>query len=297
MVNSKKSRTLPSAPSKKSRRKLPSAPSKKSRGAPSKKSRGAPSKKSHGAPSKKSRGAPSKKSRGSNKNIVEKVRAHEPALAAYIGRFLRNNSPKNRRRIRVVNDELTYIDFKPKNNKEFREAIEEYINDPVKEMHKYGMVGNWDVSKVTDMSSLFENKDLRKGNFDLEEWDVSNVTNMSRMFLGANFNGFISKWDVSKVTDMTQMFEGSNFNNRLSKWDVSKVTDMSQMFYDTQVNDRGKRMARFVSEWDPKKLEEMYQMFSDSDVTAILAEKWGIEYDAPQPMWDVLDNIGDMTPM
>ena len=58
------------------------------------------------------------------------------------------------------------------------------------------------------------------------EWDVSRVTDMNRMFLGAkNFNSDISNWDVSRVSDMSHMFYNAKlFNGDLSKWDVSKVT-------------------------------------------------------------------------
>ena len=63
-----------------------------------------------------------------------------------------------------------------------------------------------DVSKITNMSSLFKNSIF---NGDISEWDVSNVTNMSGMFYDSNFtgkNGDISDWDVSNVEDMRQMF-------------------------------------------------------------------------------------------
>ena len=39
------------------------------------------------------------------------------------------------------------------------------------------------------------------------EWDVSCVTDMRSMFLGANaFNAAIDAWDVSSVTNMEDMF-------------------------------------------------------------------------------------------
>ena len=56
-------------------------------------------------------------------------------------------------------------------------------------------------------------------------WDVSLVTDMSSLFKGAAFfNEDISDWDVSEVTDMSHMFEGAKaFSQPLKKWDVSKV--------------------------------------------------------------------------
>ena len=41
---------------------------------------------------------------------------------------------------------------------------------------QYGPIGDWDVSRVTDMSGLF--KDKNSFNDDISRWDVSNVTNM-----------------------------------------------------------------------------------------------------------------------
>ena len=66
----------------------------------------------------------------------------------------------------------------------------------------------------------------------IENWDVSNVTNMSSLFANAHsFNQPLNKWNVSNVTSMKEMFEGANsFNQSLNDWNVSNVTDMSFMF-------------------------------------------------------------------
>ena len=72
----------------------------------------------------------------------------------------------------------------------------------------------------------------------ISEWDVSRVTDMSHLFQGAySFRGDLSKWDVSGVTDMKCMFFAVRFNCDLSKWDVSSVTDMSDMFLNTEAFD------------------------------------------------------------
>ena len=66
----------------------------------------------------------------------------------------------------------------------------------------YGPIEDWDVSKVTDMSKLFEY--YLNFNEDIGDWDVSAVTDMNNMFLTAsNFNQDITNWDVSAVTDMS----------------------------------------------------------------------------------------------
>ena len=50
-----------------------------------------------------------------------------------------------------------------------------------------GSMPHWDVSKVTDMSEAFKDKDTF--NADLSNWDVSSVTDMNKMFKNAeDFN-------------------------------------------------------------------------------------------------------------
>ena len=86
-----------------------------------------------------------------------------------------------------------------------------------------------DVSKITDMSYLFE-LDVR--NIDISKWDVSRVKNMRSMFVSCTlFNSDLSKWDVSGVEDMMDMFYNcKSFNSDLSKWNVSQVTGVYGMF-------------------------------------------------------------------
>ena len=93
-----------------------------------------------------------------------------------------------------------------------------------------GPIGDWDMSRVTDLSGIFH--EARAFNGDISKWDVSTIANMFGMFAGATaFNGDISTWDVSSVTDMSGMFHSATeFNGDISKWDVSSVINMSHMF-------------------------------------------------------------------
>ena len=56
----------------------------------------------------------------------------------------------------------------------------------------------------------------------IENWDVSNVTNMSSLFANAHsFNQPLNKWNVSNVRYMGGMFEyAESFNQPLNKWNV-----------------------------------------------------------------------------
>merc|ERR1711935_930132 len=113
-------------------------------------------------------------------------------------------------------------------------AVQAYNTDPAAATAKYGLIADWDVSAITDMSNLF--KDLKDFNADISSWDTSGVTSMYQMFYGmfydygaSAFNQPLS-FDTSSVTDMSGMFvEASAFNQPLS-FDTSSVTDMSGMF-------------------------------------------------------------------
>ena len=82
-------------------------------------------------------------------------------------------------------------------------------------------MADWDVSLVTDMSSLFSGKGFF--NADISRWDVSSVTNMLNMFYQAYaFNADISRWDVSSVIEMRHMFQNAYaFNKDISRWTTS----------------------------------------------------------------------------
>ena len=126
-----------------------------------------------------------------------------------------------------------------------------------------------DVSKITDMSGLFDHNDLRSFNGDISGWDVSKVTNMSAMFRNNSaFDGDISKWDVSKVTNMSEMFKSSSFDGDISGWNVNKVTNMSAMFRSSSFNGD-------ISGWDVSKVTNMSEMFRYSAFNGDIS-KWDV---------------------
>ena len=88
---------------------------------------------------------------------------------------------------------------------------------------RYGLISNWRVSRVTDMSGLFYNRTTFTG--DISNWNVTNVVNMSSMFKNSlTFNSDISTWNTISVSDMTAMFQGtSNFNQNLNSWPVPEI--------------------------------------------------------------------------
>ena len=118
-----------------------------------------------------------------------------------------------------------------------------------------------DVSQITDMSLLFNNKT----NFDQDigSWDVSNVTAMNNMFQGASvFNQNIGSWDVSSVTDMRAMFQSAtNFNQDISSWDVSSVTNMLLMFFLASAFDQN------LGAWDVSSVTKFGNMFNMANLS------------------------------
>ena len=97
------------------------------------------------------------------------------------------------------------------NNITLRHAVKDYLNNDFKIRHyiiyRYGEIGDWDVSNVTNMEGMFGcaygECVTNSFNQPLNKWNVSNVTNMDNMFRGAtSFNQPLNKWNVSNVTDM-----------------------------------------------------------------------------------------------
>ena len=144
----------------------------------------------------------------------------------------------------------------------FQQAVDECLaTNPVDGLctnSEYGIMPDWDVSKVTDMDRAFDGRDVF--NVDISNWDVSNVTNMSSMFINAtSFNQPLNNWNVSNVTNMFQMFTAASvFNQNLNSWDVSSVTNMSSMFFfATSFNQP-------LNNWDISSVTDMQVMFGSA---------------------------------
>ena len=171
------------------------------------------------------------------------------------------------------------------NNETLRKAVKEWvcpkiwcftskkmIDNPDIDLSKYGDISDWDVSNVTNMSSLFSKNsynlpsyledNFRNFNEDVSKWDVSNVTDMSGMFHDAqSFNQDIGTWNVSNVTDMKKMFDkAKSFNQDIGKWNVSNVTDMNYMF------GQAKSFNQDIGKWDVSNVTNMRHMFAFAEL-------------------------------
>ena len=123
-----------------------------------------------------------------------------------------------------------------------------------------GVVGDWDVSQVTDMTKVFHYQN--SFNADISKWDTSKVTDLSLTFrLASKFNGDLSKWETSQVTTMDRTFAyASVFNSDLSKWETSQVTTMRWMFNGASAFNSD------LSKWMTSSVTNMYGLFHSASL-------------------------------
>jgi hypothetical protein len=67
----------------------------------------------------------------------------------------------------------------------------------------------------------------------LDGWEVSGVTDMSSMFFGAeSFNRPLDSWNISSATNSSLMFASAkSFNQPLDMWHVANIVNMAMMFF------------------------------------------------------------------
>lgn len=90
-------------------------------------------------------------------------------------------------------------------NSNIKTAVDLWTSDRSSALANYGHISSWDVSRATNMASLFKNKSTF--NDDLSEWNTAAVTKMTNLFAyNKVFNGDLSKWNTSEVSDMYGVF-------------------------------------------------------------------------------------------
>jgi surface protein len=134
------------------------------------------------------------------------------------------------------------------NHKGLIKAVDEYLNefyiiyDEVDEDENNDEnrinypIGDWDVSRVDNFTSVFDlRRNLKVWHFieDLSRWNVAKGTSFARMFYGCDaFQSDLSNWDTGRATDLHDMFEGcTSFYSDLLRWNVANATNLSRMFY------------------------------------------------------------------
>ena len=126
-------------------------------------------------------------------------------------------------------------------------------------------LSNFDTSKVTNMSDMFEHCNKLK-ELDLSKFDTSKVTDMNGMFYACSSlkELDLSKFDTSKVTNMCCMFGWCRNLKELdlSNFDTSQVTDMRSMFKGCE-----KLEKLDISNFNTSKVTDMRDMFMGSSLT------------------------------
>ncbi|CAE7326301.1 unnamed protein product [Symbiodinium natans] len=176
---------------------------------------------------------------------------------------------------------------------------------------EYGPIGEWDVSQVTTLNSLF--KDLSTFNEDISSWNTSQVTDMTDTFRGAAafnqalnswdtsqvynmqstfrdavaFNQPLNSWDTSRVENFVNMFRGATaFNQPLNSWDTSRATDMTLMF----------RLASTFNQpldsWDTSLAESMARMFKEATAFSQCLANWDTSSITGSGILDMFESSG-----
>jgi hypothetical protein len=159
-------------------------------------------------------------------------------------------------KLKISKNTLTKNTLFPKT----KEELQNMIKKEVKEIGYHCSLNHIDVSKITDMSSLFDDSELYYFKGDISGWDVSNVKDMKLMFFDCDFNGDLSDWDVSNVENMAGMFSNSKFKNKsIRDWDVSNVKSMSVMFNMSDFN-------QDISNWKINHECKTMDMFTNSQM-------------------------------
>jgi surface protein len=117
-------------------------------------------------------------------------------------------------------------------------------------------VRDWDVSKVTDISAIFQNCTLF--NQDISKWDTRSLNWIPSAFQNArNFNANISFWNTSSINQsMSSTFEGAtSFNKDLNRWDTSSVPSFISTFRNATLFNGN------VSTWNTSSATSLQQMF------------------------------------
>ena len=81
-------------------------------------------------------------------------------------------------KFRLSKDNINQYNYQPKTKKELKELVKKLIIERGYEAD----LNDIDTSEITDMSYLFNYKELVNFRGDISEWDVSNVKDMSWMF-------------------------------------------------------------------------------------------------------------------
>lgn len=117
---------------------------------------------------------------------------------------------------------------------ELQRAVDAYLtggDELVSIRASYGDIMDWDVSRITDFSNLFNaarNPSVVRFNRDISLWNVTNGLNFSHTFAGArDFNQDLSFWTMKRAKSIDSMFQGAvAFRQNLCAWGENLPSDV-----------------------------------------------------------------------
>ncbi|HTG56895.1 MAG TPA: BspA family leucine-rich repeat surface protein [Niabella sp.] len=129
-----------------------------------------------------------------------------------------------------------------------------------------------DLSRVTDMSSMFANCTELIGHPSMNNWNTATVTNMREVFSYCRaFNTDIGSWNTVNVTNMHGMFSNADaFNQPIGSWNTGKVTDMGLMFYLVDAFDQD------IGNWNTSKVTNFGGMLDGASTFNQSLANWDI---------------------
>ncbi|MBQ4821728.1 BspA family leucine-rich repeat surface protein [Aquimarina sp. MMG016] len=92
-----------------------------------------------------------------------------------------------------------------------------------------GNIGNWDVSSISSMNSMFRNAYM---NENINTWNVSGVKSIDYMFQACeDFNYPLDQWITTNLESAIETFaDAKSFDQSLGNWDISNVSDFTDIF-------------------------------------------------------------------
>ena len=163
----------------------------------------------------------------------------------------------------------------PQTNAEFKLASWDWVQDATMATHKWGDIGDWDVSGVKDFRYAFsthrnvDGAGSQDGNpkvvsfvgTGLSKWDTTSATSLYKTFYQAKaMNSDLSGWSVGTVTDMEHTFRGASkfVGTGLNLWDTASTVSMRYAY------NAAREMNSDLSKWNVAKVKTLEFMFSSA---------------------------------
>jgi hypothetical protein len=125
--------------------------------------------------------------------------------------------------------------------------------------------GNWDVSKVVDMTSVFVGPTLTTTSLDLSRWVTSSLINLPNIFSNTGMVLLnVTGWNTASVTGMNAAFSGTTAGSAnvigLQTWNVGGTFTLASMFQSST----GRISPLDLSTWRPVLCTNFNSMFQSS---------------------------------